>query len=84
MRGYTVPSASFTSTAKASCAGSCSAPAATSARQRIWSVSAMPKRTLTGSVCVTVVSSTCGPETSVPSDTCERLATPEIGDSTLV
>jgi hypothetical protein len=44
----------------------------------------MPKITYTGSVCVTVVSSTLGPDTSVPSDTTERLVTPEMGASTRV
>jgi hypothetical protein len=82
--GCTLPSARCTSTSNAPCAGSFSWPAATSPRQRIWSVSAMPKRSLIGSVCVTVVSSTCEPETSVPSDTWERPTSPPIGASTRV
>ena len=44
----------------------------------------MPKITYIGSVCVTVVSSTLGPDTSVPSDTAARLVMPLIGASTRV
>ncbi len=40
--------------------------------------------TYIGSVCVTEVSSTLGPETSEPSETAARLVTPEIGASTRV
>ena len=44
----------------------------------------MPKLTQIGSTCVTVVSSTSGPETSEPSERIERPAMPDTGASTLV
>ena len=61
-----------------------SRPAATSRLERACSVSEMPKFTYIGSICVTVVSSTSGPETSVPSLFSARPAMPETGDSTRV
>ncbi len=48
------------------------------------SASERPKFTYIGSICVTVVSSTSGPETRLPSLFSARLVTPAIGDSTRV
>ena len=49
--------------------------------RRSCSSSGMPKLTQIGSICVTVVSSTSGPDTSVPSERCERLG--DAGDRRL-
>ena len=68
-----VPSASLTVVLKRLPAGSLSRPASTSRRIARYSRSGMPKITYIGSICVTVVSSTLGPETSVPSETAARL-----------
>ena len=71
-----LPSASLTLALKRPSAGSLSRPASTSRRSARCSRSGMPKITYIGSICVTVVSSTLGPDTSVPSETAARLATP--------
>ena len=44
----------------------------------------MPKFTQIGSTCTTLVSSTLGPEISVPSEGSARVVMPEMGDSTFV
>ena len=64
--------------------GIVSRPASMSRRIARNSRSGMPKITYIGSVCVTVVSSTFGPDISAPSDATARLEMPEIGASTRV